>query len=67
AEVNEIWYRIKKSNDDYIISYSLDGTNFLQIRLLHLIHDSPEVKVGAYICSPNLSGFEATLEQIDFD
>lgn len=62
--LNEIWYRISKKDGDYVVSYSLDGKNFIQIRLAALLADQPEVKVGAYICSPKVSGFEATLELI---
>jgi regulation of enolase protein 1 (concanavalin A-like superfamily) len=66
-EVTEIWYHLKRVNGDYVVSYSLDGASFRQIRLVHLIHDETEVKAGAYACSPSLSGFEAVLEQIDFE
>lgn len=65
--INQVWYKIKRINGDYIIYFSMDGIKFKQIRLFHLLNDFPEVKVGAYICSPQREGFEATLSQIDFD
>jgi len=65
APVNAIWYRIARKSGDYTVLYSLDGENFSQIRLAYLMRDIPEVKVGAYLCSPNISGFEATLERIE--
>ena len=65
GEIGEIWYRIARKNGDYVVSFSIDGENFSQIRLAHLMRDMPEVKVGAYICSPNVSGFEAVLEMIE--
>ena len=64
-EVNEIWYKIVRKDGDYVVSFSLDGVVFSQIRLAHLMRDNPEVKVGAFICSPQVSGFEATLEMIE--
>lgn len=65
--INQIWYKIKRIRGDYVIYFSLDGIKFKQIRMLHLLNDMPEVKVGAYVCSPQREGFEATLSQIDFD
>lgn len=65
--INEIWYKVKKVNGDYLIFYSLDGVKYEQIRMLHLINDMPEVKVGAYICSPQREGFEGILTKIDFE
>lgn len=65
--INQIWYKIKRIRGDYVIYFSLDGIKFKQIRMLHLLNDLPEVKVGAYVCSPQREGFEATLSQIDFD
>lgn len=64
--VNEIWFKLRRLNGDYLVSYSLDGDKFKQIRITHLQNDMPEVKVGAYICSPGPDGFEAVLSQMDF-
>ena len=64
--VSEVWYRVKRNNGDYLIFYSLDGEQFEQIRLLHLINDTPEVKAGAYTCSPQRGGVEAVLTKLEF-
>ena len=64
--IEQMYYKIKRYKGDYIISYSYDGINFRQMRLLHLLKDQPEVKVGAFICSPQHEGFEATLTRIEF-
>ena len=66
AGVEEVSFKVKRLNGDYVIYYSLDGEVFKQIRVLHLINEQPEVKIGAYICSPRRAGFEATLTQIEF-
>ena len=62
----QIWYKIKKSGRDYAIYYSTDGTTFTQIRLTSFIIEDVEVKIGAYICSPNQEGFKAVLNEIEF-
>ena len=65
--LNSVWFRLKRNGGDYIAYYSLDGTVYKQMRLFHLINDVPEVKAGAYICSPQHNNFSATLETLDFE
>lgn len=60
-----IWYRLKRRKGCYIASYSLDGTEYMQLRKFYLAHDMDEIKIGAYICSPQREGFEAVLENIN--
>ena len=64
--VSEIWFKLKRHEGDYSVYYALDGENYKQIRTTHLINDMPEIKVGAYICSPESESFEASLSQIEF-
>ena len=49
------------------VPVSLDGKKFKQVRMFHLLNDCPEVKIGAYACSPQRDDFEAILSQIDFE
>lgn len=65
--IEEISFKVKRLKGDYIIYYSLDGLSFKQIRLLHLINDQPEVKIGAYLCSPQREAFEGVLTRIEFN
>ena len=65
--ITNIWFKIKRLNGDYLIYYSIDGQNFKQIRMTALINDLPEVKIGAYICSPRSNGFEASLSALEFE
>ena len=58
---NHIWYRLKRRKGCYIASYSLDGEEYMQLRKFYLIHDADDVKIGAYICSPQREDFEAVL------
>lgn len=65
--LHNIWYRLRRNGGDYIAYYSLDGENFRQLRLFHLMNDNPEVKIGAYACSPQRSGFECVLTSMDIE
>lgn len=65
--LNAIWFKLKRNGGDYIAYYSLDGNTYKQMRLFHLINDVPEVKVGAYICSPQHNNFSAILETLSFE
>lgn len=64
--LNDVWYRLKRRGGDYVLSYSLDGINYTQLRTFTLLDDEEAVKVGAYICSPQRKGFSAVLEMIEF-
>lgn len=59
-EVNELWFRLNRVEDDYILSYSLDGIKFVKLRMFYL-KSYEDVKVGAYIASPNKMDFSAEL------
>lgn len=63
---SEIWFRARRSNSDFTLFYSLNGTDFYQLRQFSFILEDAEIKAGAYICSPANSGFEAVLHSIDF-
>lgn len=65
GDLSEIWFKIRRQQGDYALFYSLDGENYTQIRLTHLINDMPDVKVGAYICAPSPQPFEASLSQLE--
>jgi regulation of enolase protein 1 (concanavalin A-like superfamily) len=63
--INKVWYRIKRKRGCYIASYSFDGANYIQLRKFYLVKDLDEIKVGAYICSPQRDEFEAVLHDIE--
>ena len=62
----EVWYKIVKRNNDFMAFYSLDGKKFIRLRQFYLDTLGDELKVGAYICSPQDKNFVATLEDIEF-
>lgn len=66
GDISEIWFKIKRQRGDYLIYYSTTGERYIQMRLTHLINDMPEVKVGAYICTPATAAFQASLSGLEF-
>ena len=62
----EIWYKIRKIQKDFLVYYSLDGKRFFQIRMFSFVHSHEDIKAGAFICSPLNAPFSATLSEIDF-
>ena len=60
-----VWYRLKKRKGCYTAYYSLDGEKYIQLRKFYLVNDNDDVKVGAYICSPQQEDFEAVLHAIE--
>ena len=61
---NRIWYRLKKRKGCYIAYYSLDGQEYIELRKFYMLHDSDEMKIGAYICSPQSEDFSAMLHNL---
>lgn len=61
-----IWFRLVREQDDYILYYSLDGIRFLNNRIFYL-KSYEDVKVGAYIASPCQNNFSARLSDIKFE
>ena len=65
--VNHVWYRLKRRKGCYVAAYSLDGEKYTELRKFYFVHDIDDVKVGAYICSPQSDEFEAILGGLQFD
>lgn len=63
--VNELWFKIRRRGCDFVIYYSLDGANYVQIRMLHLPKTANVMAAGAYACSPKNESFECVLEEIE--
>ena len=64
-KVNDIWFRLQRTDDDYMLFYSLDGVAFKRLRIFYL-QSYEEVKVGAYIANPGDKEFDAELSNIMF-
>ena len=60
ADVQSVWYRLSRREQDFRIEYSLDGIAFHQMRICHLDKAVGKISFGVYACSPEDSSFEAT-------
>jgi regulation of enolase protein 1 (concanavalin A-like superfamily) len=67
AGTGEVWLRVCRSADDYIVDASADGQRWNQLRMTHL-HEGRGVKVacGVYASSPKASGFACEFAELCF-
>src|SRR2546422_227332 len=61
APARDVWLRVRREGQDYIVDASRDGQAWEQIRMAHLQEDQDGVAVGGglYACSPKGAGFVA--------
>ena len=52
SEHRERGYRISRRGSDFLIESSLDGSDWLQMRIAHLHQAPAQLAVGVYACSP---------------
>ncbi|MGK0607138.1 DUF1349 domain-containing protein [Enterococcus gilvus] len=64
ASIHSMWYRLSRREDDYRIECSVDGENFQQMRICHLINGNGKVRFGIYACSPEASSFKAVFTKM---
>lgn len=65
SEINEMWYRLEMINGDVILTYSLDGTLYRQMRICHFHADGEKpVYAGIYGCSPEGKGFRFEVSEL---
>lgn len=65
ASIKEITYRLSRRASDFRIEYSLDGENFIQMRICHLRNARREIAFGIYACSPENSSFQAVFSDME--
>lgn len=65
ASVREIWYRLSRREADFRIEWSLDGTEFKQMRICRLLEAAGEISFGIYACSPEQSSFRAAFSEME--
>ena len=63
--LNSLYFTIKRRGTNFIVYYSMDGTNYSQIRLINHPHIRQVIDVGAYACSPKDECFDCVLEEIE--
>lgn len=64
----ELWLRLRREADDYVVDASGDGRSWAQIRMAHL-HEGRGLAVacGVYACSPKAAGFVAEFTHFSID
>src|SRR5438270_13287386 len=64
----EVWLRVRREKDDYLVEASPDGQAWEQIRLAHL-HEGRRQAVagGLYACSPRQGGFRAEFSHLTIE
>jgi regulation of enolase protein 1 (concanavalin A-like superfamily) len=64
----EVWLRVRREGDDYLIDASRDGRGWEQIRLARLHEGRGRlVACGLYACSPRGAGFVAEFTSLSID
>ncbi len=63
ASISEMWYRISRRGQDFLIENSEDGIHFKQMRILHMHVPLNTARVGVYACSPLQSSCKATFSE----
>ena len=64
-DIGEVWLRLRREADDYIVDASRDGEQWSQLRMAHL-HDGggAQVACGVYACSPKSGGFACEFTEL---
>ncbi len=65
ANIKSMYYRLSRRESDYMIESSIDGVNFNQMRIFHLVEGAQCINFGVYACSPLDSSFEARFSEIE--
>ena len=63
ASVKEMWYRLSRRWQDFLVESSPDGINYKQMRIFHIHVPLDIVRIGVYACSPLQSSFKATFSE----
>lgn len=64
AEIKEIYYRLSRRHNDFLIEWSKDGQTFYQMRIFHLFQGCKKINFGVYAASPSDSSFEAVFSEM---
>lgn len=64
SEIHEIFYRIEFVDSDITAQYSLNGTEYFQMRICHFHGTKLPVLAGIYGCSPVGKGFRFEVSEL---
>ncbi len=66
SDIHEMWYRLSRSGQDFLIENSNDGKIYKQMRVFYM-HKAIEIaNIGIYACSPLKSSFDAVFTGMEF-
>lgn len=65
SNISELYYRLNRRGQDFLIEYSENGTDFKQMRIFHFHPNVAKVNIGVYACSPLDSSFRAIFSAIN--
>ena len=64
ASHQQMWYRISKNGNDFLLENSFNGEEWLQVRITHLHKTFEQLEVGVYACSPIGKDFWCRFDQL---
>lgn len=69
ADRGEVWLRVRREANDYIVEAGGDGQRWSQIRMARLHEDDGvrPVLCGPYVCSPKAAGYVAEIAALRID
>lgn len=67
TEIDTMWYRLSRRKSDFLIEHSLDGVNYKQMRIFHLLKGEGKINFGLLACSPGNSSFDAIFSDMKMD
>lgn len=64
TDIKEVYYRLSRRYNDFLIEWSKDGKEYIQMRIFHLFQGCKKVNFGIYAASPSDSSFEAEFSEM---
>ena len=65
--VSEMWYRVSRRGQDFLVENSTEGKKYRQMRIFHFHQPMLVANIGVYTCSPKGSGFIAGFSEFKFE
>lgn len=67
SDSREMWYRISRWGNDFLIESSFDDAEWSQMRISHLHRADEILEIGIYACSPTGKGFSCRFISLKID
>ncbi len=65
--VTRMHYKLDRYADDFRLSWSTDGRDWMQMRITHLHGCPARLQAGIYACSPTGPGFPVTVDDLQIE